>query len=89
MLIKLPEHDLMANFRYNVHTSKSWSSLQTGDYGDFNSVCSETMAGVQRSKANGKFQCMWGKKTSPNAPSTMNDDRETATMPGSFAQTGS
>ena len=46
MLVNLPDHNLMANFRYNVNTSKSWSSLQTGDYDDFKSVCSETMAGV-------------------------------------------
>ena len=58
MLINLPEDNIMANFRYNVHTSKSWSALQTGDYDDFKSVCSETMAGVQRNKMNGKFQCL-------------------------------
>ena len=55
MLINLPEDKIMANFRYNVHTSKSWTALQTGDYDDFKSVCSETMAGVQRNKMNGKF----------------------------------
>jgi len=58
MLINLPEDNIMANFRYNVHTSKSWSALQTGDYDEFKSVCSETMAGVQRNKMNGKFQCL-------------------------------
>ena len=85
MLINLPEHNIMANFRYNVNTSKSWSALQTGDYDDFRSVCSETMAGVQRNKENGKFQCLHGKKTSSDAPTNVNDDRNTATMPRSFA----
>ena len=50
MLIFLPEVDIMANFRYNVHSTKSWTSLQTGDYDDFMSICGETMAGVARHK---------------------------------------
>ena len=66
IVIELKERDgakYTANFRYNIKEgSKSRaSSLTTGSFDDFDSVCSETMVGLKLTES--KFsQCWYGKQ---------------------------
>jgi len=81
-LIWLDDEMLMANFRYEVkdNAKKPWEELQTGDYDEFNFKCRETMVGVVRNRINKDFACMQGFKTSPDIPSSVQDDRKTVSM---------
>jgi len=89
MIIKLPDQDLMANFRYEVMEGleDSWSNLSTGDYGKFDSICTATMMGVLRDRDSKEFSCAVGENEHPRPVCQVSDNRNAASM--SLSQIGS